>query len=316
MNDAIGRLKVDAVIPTFNCASDLELCLQALSVQTERADLNLIIVDGGSTDSTIDVAKKYGASVYVNPGQYGTGLTGGRHFGETIGEGDVLWYVDSDNIILGRHMMGDLLRPFVEDPENNISVPVPQVHPSFGGFSNWITLVDQDLIASMKSTGTRTSSGYTVVPEMEYGLLNCVMLRRTAMERVGGFDSDARVLLRLRRLKLARGAVVESARFIHHQSGSPRTFAVKWAKRIEKYGNMTDPELRSYFVEYPSPPADRARVRSYANSSIVRFPLQSVIRFLESRDRTWLWGLSYPLTIAAVGLVHPRLLWKTNQRFF
>ena len=54
--------KISIIIPTINEANNLPLLLSDLL--TTHREWEIIIVDGGSEDRTIDVAKIYGAKVY------------------------------------------------------------------------------------------------------------------------------------------------------------------------------------------------------------------------------------------------------------
>ena len=53
--------KISIIIPTYNEANNLPLLLSDLSVI--KKDAELIIVDCGSKDKTIDIASIYGAKV-------------------------------------------------------------------------------------------------------------------------------------------------------------------------------------------------------------------------------------------------------------
>ena len=53
---------ISIIIPTFNEANNLPLLLSDLSIINEEAEI--LIVDSGSEDKTIDVANIYGAKVY------------------------------------------------------------------------------------------------------------------------------------------------------------------------------------------------------------------------------------------------------------
>ena len=54
--------KISIIIPTINEANNLPLLLSDLSIIHKEGEI--IIVDGGSQDSTIDIANIYGAKVY------------------------------------------------------------------------------------------------------------------------------------------------------------------------------------------------------------------------------------------------------------
>lgn len=54
---------VAVIIRTFNEEKWLKRCLQSVNSQSYAGDLHAVVVDSGSTDRTIDIAKAYGATV-------------------------------------------------------------------------------------------------------------------------------------------------------------------------------------------------------------------------------------------------------------
>jgi glycosyltransferase involved in cell wall biosynthesis len=59
---------ISVLVPTLNAAKTLDLALSAVRSQTIPAsDVEIIVTDGGSTDDTAAIAKKYGAIVLPNP---------------------------------------------------------------------------------------------------------------------------------------------------------------------------------------------------------------------------------------------------------
>ena len=60
--------KLTIVLPVYNAKRDLERFFRSLRVQTlPQSDIELLIIDGGSTDGTIELAKKNRAIVVHNP---------------------------------------------------------------------------------------------------------------------------------------------------------------------------------------------------------------------------------------------------------
>lgn len=62
-----NRAKISLVIITKNEAKNIERCIQSVSFADE-----VIVVDSGSTDSTVDIARKLGAKVFIEewPGYF------------------------------------------------------------------------------------------------------------------------------------------------------------------------------------------------------------------------------------------------------
>lgn len=54
---------VSIVIPTKNNADTIEKCLASIRNLDCPCELEVIIVDGNSTDGTVEIAKKYGCKI-------------------------------------------------------------------------------------------------------------------------------------------------------------------------------------------------------------------------------------------------------------
>ncbi len=62
------RPKLSVLIPTYNAAQTLERTLQSLRSQTIlQGEMEILVVDGGSTDNTVKIAEQYGAVILDNP---------------------------------------------------------------------------------------------------------------------------------------------------------------------------------------------------------------------------------------------------------
>ena len=86
------RADVSVVIPAFNSASTIEGCLVALAEQTVIPG-EVIVVDDGSTDSTLEVARRMGAEVIA---QDHRGAGAARNRGAKAARGELLLFTDAD----------------------------------------------------------------------------------------------------------------------------------------------------------------------------------------------------------------------------
>jgi len=100
--------KISVIIPTKNNGDILEKCLSSIEQTLEKFDQNashlyypkdeieVIIVDGHSTDSTVEIAKKYGCKiVYENLGIIG----GARNIGVEDSKGKYIVFADADCVV-------------------------------------------------------------------------------------------------------------------------------------------------------------------------------------------------------------------------
>ena len=82
-------MKISVIIPTLNEESQIEKTLQ--SVIKQEGDYKLYVVDGGSTDNTVAIAKRYTAVISSNRGRAVQMNTGAR-----LSTGDVLLFLHAD----------------------------------------------------------------------------------------------------------------------------------------------------------------------------------------------------------------------------
>lgn len=90
--------KVSIIIPAYNVEKYIEKCVSSALDQTER-DIEVVVVDDGSTDSTGTViekmAKKDNRVLYIS--QKNTGVSGARNNALKHATGDYLLFLDSDD---------------------------------------------------------------------------------------------------------------------------------------------------------------------------------------------------------------------------
>jgi glycosyltransferase involved in cell wall biosynthesis len=107
--------KVSVVIPTLNSERYLDECLGALGAQDyPREQLEILIVDAGSTDRTREIATRHGVDrLLENPLRTGEA---GKAVGIRAATGELICQIDSDNVVVGEDWMRRMVAPF-EDPE-------------------------------------------------------------------------------------------------------------------------------------------------------------------------------------------------------
>lgn len=81
---------LSAIVLTYNEERNIATCLQSLTFADE-----VLIIDAGSEDKTIDIARAMGAKVYERP-MNDEGFAGQRNFALTKATGDWVFYLDAD----------------------------------------------------------------------------------------------------------------------------------------------------------------------------------------------------------------------------
>lgn len=104
---------ISVVIPTYNAAKVLPHCLSSLEHQTiPRERLDIIVVDDGSTDGTLDVARGFGARVVC---QEHSNQSAARNKGAATALGEIVLFTDAD-CVPAADWVEAMVRPF-DDPK-------------------------------------------------------------------------------------------------------------------------------------------------------------------------------------------------------
>ena len=90
---------VSIIVPVYNTAEYVEECIQSILLQTYE-NIELILVNDGSTDGSGEICKKYGHLPNVSYIEQGnTGVVGARKQGVEKASGEWIMFVDSDDLI-------------------------------------------------------------------------------------------------------------------------------------------------------------------------------------------------------------------------
>lgn len=121
---------VSVVIPNYNYARTLPLCIDALRRQT-RQPLEVLMVDDCSTDDSVAIAEALGVQVIPSPTN--RGVAAARNLGAAHARGDVIMFVDSD-VALAPDAVEQLVALLDADPTLGsvcgIYDPVPLIRDS------------------------------------------------------------------------------------------------------------------------------------------------------------------------------------------
>ena len=88
-------MKLSIIIPTLNEAENIERLIDRLKNCTCQTAHEIIVIDAGSTDDTIDLAKKAGAKTYLSPKR---GRAPQMNYGVKKSKGDVVYFVHADSL--------------------------------------------------------------------------------------------------------------------------------------------------------------------------------------------------------------------------
>ncbi|MGH3040283.1 MAG: bifunctional glycosyltransferase/CDP-glycerol:glycerophosphate glycerophosphotransferase, partial [Gaiellaceae bacterium] len=92
--------RISVVVPVYNVAAYLEECLESLAQQT-FGDLEVVLVDDGSTDESPEIAERFAArdARFRLVEQANAGLGAARNTGARHASGEFIVFADSDDVV-------------------------------------------------------------------------------------------------------------------------------------------------------------------------------------------------------------------------
>jgi glycosyltransferase involved in cell wall biosynthesis len=172
----MGLPTISVVVPAYNAARTLELCLKSLAAG-DLAPLECLIVDDGSTDNTVEVAGRYGATVLSTGGRKGPAKA--RNQGAREAKGEIVFFIDAD-ICLHRNTLSRVSSGFAADPD---------VDAIIGSYDD--SPEQQDVLSMYRNLMHRYvhQHGRTQASTFWSG---CGAIRRSVFLKHGGFDESYR----------------------------------------------------------------------------------------------------------------------------
>lgn len=233
--------KASVVVCTYNGAATIGACVDALRT-LDYPDCELIVVDDGSTDGAGEIAAGGGARVIRTDNR---GLSAARNTGTAAAAGEIVAFCD-DDCVPDRHWLRHLVASLLDS--GDAGVGGPNVPPP-------------DTVVADGVGHAPGGPMHVLVSEVEAEHIpGCNMaFRRTALERVGGFDprfrvagDDVDLCWRIRdaggRLGFSPAALVwhrarrSTRAYLRQQAGYGRAEALlerKWPDRYNHHGHVS-----------------------------------------------------------------------------
>ena len=109
-----SSITISVVTPSYNQVQFFHECLDAVFEQTHQP-LEQIVLDPGSTDGSLNVARYYKHVTLINEPDEGQGDAVAK--GISMARGDVIAWVNSDDSYFDKHVFSTIAKQFTEDDE-------------------------------------------------------------------------------------------------------------------------------------------------------------------------------------------------------
>ena len=102
-------MKVSIITITYNSAETIEDTIQSVLSQ-DYPNVEYIIVDGASKDSTLEIVERYRSSISKIISERDKGIYDAMNKGVTLATGDVIGILNSDDFYADRKVISDIVR--------------------------------------------------------------------------------------------------------------------------------------------------------------------------------------------------------------
>lgn len=158
-------------MPMYNASSHIEKCISSISRQLTE-DYEVILVDDGSTDDTIEKVKRYGYRIVIL--KDGGNPFKSRNYGAKFASGDIFVFVDSD-VVLAPDSIARIISKVSDKRVDAISGIYTKNTPATGFFSQLQNLIILYRLSKAPEFVTFTISAFFAV-------------KRDAFEVVHGYN--------------------------------------------------------------------------------------------------------------------------------
>ncbi|MCT1523548.1 glycosyltransferase [Sphingobacterium hotanense] len=98
---------VSIIIPCFNSSNTIEECITSIISQNYTFKIQIIVVDDGSKDKTLEILEQFKDEIEVvlkDPNDYNQGAAAARNRGINIAKGKYIAFLDSDDYYLDNYL--------------------------------------------------------------------------------------------------------------------------------------------------------------------------------------------------------------------
>ncbi|MCX6164366.1 MAG: glycosyltransferase family 2 protein [Ignavibacteriae bacterium] len=166
-------LKFSIITPSYNQGRFIKDTIESV-ISQNYYDIEHIVIDGGSTDDTVEILKSYSHLKWIS--EQDKGAANAINKGVRIAKGDIITWINSDDYY-EKNIFNDIARVFEENPEISFV------------YGNLIFVNETKKILHIDKTEEYVVENF--IHKNADGLRQpCTFFRKSLFEKVGGLDES------------------------------------------------------------------------------------------------------------------------------
>ena len=123
-------MKITVITATYNSAATLRSTIESVGCQKYNGEIEYIIMDGGSTDQTLDIISQYPNIVTKVVSQPDKGLYDAMNKGIALATGDVIGILNSDDFYTSDDVLSVIADEFANKSVDAVYGDIHFVNPN------------------------------------------------------------------------------------------------------------------------------------------------------------------------------------------
>ncbi|MBS3155645.1 glycosyltransferase family 2 protein [Candidatus Woesearchaeota archaeon] len=291
---------VSFVIPTYNNKELVKRCLDSIFSQDYPKDkIEVITIDGGSTDGTLELLKKYPVKLLNNKKRFPEGKGMGKDQAVQKAKNELIAFVDQDNELQGKKWLKEMIKPL--SAKEVIGCACKLLVKKEDNITNrYLSLVGTDPFAIYRSIEGRMALNkiklidegdyFTYILQTENCLCtggNCFIVKKKYLDEINGYTQDVEMIYSFaeKNLKLA----IPKNAYTHHLAIDSFFNFLKKRNYWATHQRTENIENRKYFWE-PRTFNEYIIFISFLISSLTILPnlIVSIKNYFKTKEKAWI----------------------------
>src|SRR3989344_5816402 len=210
----MNKPKLSFVLATYQGERTIKRCLDSIFSQNYPKKLiEVLVIDGGSKDKTLEIAKEYPTKIFNNPKKHSEGKGMGKSQGFDRASSDFIILIDQDNVLLSKNWISSILKPLLKDKDVYISGSKLTLIKNDNLINKYLSIVGTDPFMTSFSIDGQISLNKKQFKKVDNFLVfqmnknkwyiagsNGYAYRRENIKKIGGYSQDSDVIYKFANL--------------------------------------------------------------------------------------------------------------------